>query len=203
MIEPSGTGEVACPRPDPDPLAGPGPQPPARRLDRVLAADFTTGLGGLPLAELRERRVDALAEEGDLSYLRRVLHGRIDILAAESGRRTDGDSSPLVGRLTEILVDAPSARSASTRHLALSRTPPPAGEYRAALEARLRELAVPDLADCSDVTLRSAATALAGYEREVSDLRRKVQSVVDECAAELARRYREGEAAVDDLLVGD
>jgi hypothetical protein len=71
------------------------------------------------------------------------------------------------------------------------------------LEARLRDLVVPDLADCSDAILRSAAAALCGYECEVSDLRRRVQFVADECAAELARRYREGEAAVDDLLVGD
>jgi hypothetical protein len=37
----------------------------------------------------------------------------------------------------------------------------------------------------------------------VSELRRRVQDVVDECAADLARRYREGEAAIDDLLLAD
>ncbi|HEV3169510.1 MAG TPA: aerial mycelium formation protein [Actinocrinis sp.] len=174
----------------------------SRRLDRVLAAGFTSGLGTLPLAELRGRRADALAEEGDLSYLRRVLHGRIDIIAAESARRTDADAGPLVNRLTEILADAPPARTASARHVALARTAPP-GEYRVALEARLRELAVPDLGDCPEMTLRSAAAALADYEREVSDLRHKVQRAADECATELARRYRVGEAAVDDLLVGE
>lgn len=189
MTEPNGPGTASRPSP--------------RRIDRVLAADFTAGLGALPLAELRLRRTEALAEEGDLSYLRRVLHGRIDILAAESARRADADAGPLVTRLAEILVDAPPARAASARHLNLSRTPPPAGEYRIEVEAGLRELAVPDLADCSEAILRKAAAALAGYEREVSELRHRVQFVADECAAELARRYREGEAAVDDLLVGE
>lgn len=173
-----------------------------RRIDRVLDREFTAGLSAVPLAVLRERRAEASAEESDLSYLRRVLHGRLDIIAAESARRADGDESPLVARLTEILSDPPSSRIASARHLPLGGDAQ-AGEYRVALEAALRELAVPDLATCPDQTLRDAAAALAGHEREVSELRRRVQDVADECAADLARRYREGEAAIDDLLVAD
>jgi hypothetical protein len=169
-----------------------------RRIDRVLDRGFTARLADVPLAELRERRAEASAEEGDLSYLRRLLHGRLDIIAAESARREGGDQSPLVARLTEILADPPSRRVASARHLPLGADSP--GEYRLALEAALRELALPDLTGCPDEDLRDAAAALAGYEREVSDLRRRVQEVADECAADLARRYREGEAAIDDLL---
>ena len=130
-----------------------------------------------------------------------MLHGRLDIIAAESARRANGDQSPLVARLSEILSDPPSRRTASARHRPLGGDSP--GEYRVALEAVLRELAVPDLATCPDESLRAAAAALAGYEREVSDLRRRVQVVADECAADLARRYREGEAAIDDLLVAE
>ena len=65
------------------------------------------------------------------------------------------------------------------------------------------KLAVPDLTTCSDRTLRETASALSVCEREVSDLRRRVQGVADACAADLARRYREGEAAIDDLLAAD
>jgi hypothetical protein len=64
----------------------------------------------------------------------------------------------------------------------------------------LADAASPDFAAGSEDELRSAALRLADHEREVSELRRKVQQVVDECAAELTRRYRVGEAAVDDLL---
>lgn len=171
----------------------------SRRIDRVLAADFTEGLSAIPLAALRERRAEATAEESDLSYLRRMLHGRIDILAAEAARRANGDDSPLVAKLAEILCDPPSSRVASARHLSIDR--PGAGEYRGEVEAALSALALPDLAGCSGEELRTAAGALERYEREVSDLRRKVQFVADECAAELGRRYRVGEAAIDDLLV--
>lgn len=179
------------------------PHAPRRRIDRVLDRAFVANLPAVPLTQLRERRAEASAEEVDLSYLRRVLHGRLDIIAAETARRADGDESPLVARLSEILTDPPSRRVASVRYLPLGNGDAMAGEYRVELEARLRELAVPDLPTCSDQTLREAATALSGYEREVSDLRRKVQLVVDECAADLARRYREGEAAIDDLLLAE
>jgi len=192
MSEPTGT----------DPAAPTAVRAGQRRIDRVLDRTFAANLPALPLAVLRERRAEASAEEGDLSYLRRVLHGRLDIIAAESTRRANGDKSPLVARLAEILADAPSARVASARHLQLGKDAP-AGEYRVELEAALRELALPDLAGCSDRRLQEVATALAGYEREVSGLRRRIQAVADECAADLARRYREGEAAIDDLLVAE
>ncbi len=187
---------------DPDPaLGGQAPQAgPRRRIDRVLDSAFVADLSAVPLAVLRERRAEASAEESDLSYLRRVLHGRLDIIAAEMARRVEGDDSPLVSRLSEILADAPSSRVASARYLPRGNGDATAGEYRVALEIKL-EQAVPDLATGSDQALRDAAATLAGYEREVSGLRRRVQFVVDECAAELGRRYRDGEAAIDDLLL--
>ncbi|HZU57887.1 MAG TPA: aerial mycelium formation protein [Actinocrinis sp.] len=184
------------------PSAGTAAASPQRRIDRVLGRAFIADLPSLPVSVLRERRAEASAEESDLSYLRRVLHGRLDIIAAECARRAGGDQSPLVARLAEILADAPSSRIASARHLGLGGEAA-IGEYRAAMEARLRELALPDLAACSERTLRDTAAALSVCEREVSDLRRRVQGVADACAADLARRYREGEAAIDDLLAAD
>ena len=66
-----------------------------RRIDRVLSEDFVDGVGEMPLEELRRRRREAEQEEVDLSYLRRMLHGRLDLLVAESRRRSSGsDSDP-------------------------------------------------------------------------------------------------------------
>ena len=53
-----------------------------RRIDRVLDPRFVAGVGRLDLAELRSRR-----EEADVSFLRRLLQGRLDILRAELVRR--------------------------------------------------------------------------------------------------------------------
>src|ERR1700753_3509816 len=148
----------------------PAPRSPysPRRIDRVLDRAFVENLPAVPLAKLRERRAEASAEESDLSYLRRMLHGRLDIIAAETTRRADGAESPPVPRLPEILADPPSRRVASARYLTLGNGDAAAGEYRVALEARLRELAVPDLPTCPDQTLRDAAAALSGLERAVA-----------------------------------
>jgi hypothetical protein len=167
-----------------------------RRLDRVLSADLD--LRRLATARLRACRAEAIAEEADLSYLRRLLHGRIDIIAAELTARADGDSSPLIGRLIEILADHSTPRQVSARYQPIDRAT--AGEYRQAMEASLGDLDLPDLASCPTARLHEVADRLSRHEREISALRRTVQQVVDAYAAELARRYREGEATVDELL---
>jgi hypothetical protein len=56
------------------------------------------------------------------------------------------------------------------------------------------------LADLPDAELERAARALADAEGKLSERRRVVQSVMDELAAELGRRYRDGEADVAALL---
>ena len=73
-----------------------------RRIDRVLAPDYTEGVEQRPLVEVRELRDEAAQEETDLSYLRRLLHARIDIVRAEQERRSSGGSA-VVEQLATIL----------------------------------------------------------------------------------------------------
>jgi hypothetical protein len=58
-----------------------------RRIDRVLDPRFTDRVDQLGLAKLRTRREETEAEEADVSYLRRLLQGRLDVLRAELARR--------------------------------------------------------------------------------------------------------------------
>jgi hypothetical protein len=79
-----------------------------RRIDRVLDPGFTDGVDQLDLPELRARREEAEAEEADVSYLRRLLQGRLDILRAELVRRSAGgdqDVGGLLAGLPAILTD--------------------------------------------------------------------------------------------------
>ncbi|WP_459171102.1 RsiG family protein, partial [Streptomyces scabiei] len=68
---------------------GPGPgirRPPVQRTDSgpLPPPDQAEhDLSRLRLPELRALRRDAQRDEADLSYLRRLLQGRIDILCAE------------------------------------------------------------------------------------------------------------------------
>ncbi len=61
-----------------------------RRIDRVLAEDYLDGLKQASLQDVRELRGEAEQEEVDLSYIRRMIQGRIDILRAELERRGGG-----------------------------------------------------------------------------------------------------------------
>ena len=90
-----------------------------RRIDRVLDPGFTEEVERLGLPELRARREEAEAEEADVSYLRRLLQGRLDILRAELVRRSAGgtqDVAGLLAGLPSILTDdAPGTFSAVPR----------------------------------------------------------------------------------------
>jgi hypothetical protein len=183
----------------------PGPsRPPAPR--GPLADTTATDLGDLDLAALRTLRRDAQREEADLSYLRRLLHGRIDILRAELTRRADaaapagepgGPEGPVLDRLPEILADGPS-RVRSARHVTLG-TPLSPGVQRLAADI-LAEVELSDLDARTDPELHAGMARLARHEQQVSGRRQRLQQTVDDCSAEIARRYREGEAHVDDLL---
>jgi hypothetical protein len=67
-------------------------------------------LGSLPDEELRQLKDDLEARERELSYQRRVLHGKIDILRAEIVARLQGPGGRQaldeldVDRLTDILT---------------------------------------------------------------------------------------------------
>jgi hypothetical protein len=166
--------------------------------------------GALDLAALRALRRDAQREEADLSYLRRMLHGRIDILQAELRRRGgaqdalfDGSEaeSPVVDRLSEILTDGPSRVRSSARHVTLGT--PLTERVRQLAEEMLSEVELSDLDARTDPELHAAMGRLARHEQQVSRRRQTLQRTVDGCSAEITRRYREGEAHVDDLLTDD
>jgi hypothetical protein len=171
-----------------------------RRIDRVLDPGFVAGAGELDLAELRARREEAEAEEADVSYLRRLLQGRLDILRAELVRRSAGGAQEvtgLVAGLPSILTDdAP-----GTFH-AIPRVHVPSGAdlHRRRVERLVSDETIARLPELDVEELTRAVEALAHEEEGVSSHRRAVQRVVDVLRGELARRYRDGSAQVSQLL---
>ncbi|CAM5740842.1 hypothetical protein STAFG_4546 [Streptomyces afghaniensis 772] len=184
-------------------------RPPTQRTDSPpLPSDAPEHeLAALSLPELRTLRRDAQRDEADLSYVRRLLQGRIDILRAELTRRTPVGAASVavpaeasvVERLAEILRDAPARHRSSARHLTLGT--PQGEEYRRLAAEMLAEVELSDLDARTDLELNTAMGRLVRYEQQVSRRRQRLQRTADECSAEIARRYREGEAQVDDLLV--
>ncbi|MBL3668805.1 aerial mycelium formation protein [Streptomyces sp. M2CJ-2] len=199
-------------------------RPPAQRTDSpTLEPDPAPEpeLIARSLPDLRALRRDAQRDEADLSYVRRLLQGRIDILRAELARRTPVDGSAgagadpgtsgggtvpvvapveasVVERLPEILRDTPARHRSSARHVTLGT--PRSEESRRLAAEMLAEVELSDLGARTDGELRAAMGRLVRYEEQVSRRRQGLQRTADDCGAEIARRYREGEAQVDDLL---
>jgi len=170
-----------------------------RRIDRVLADDYLTALAELSIEDLRDLRRDAEQEEADLSYLRRMLQGRLDIIRAERHRRTSGDGGSIIDQLAQILADGPAAPPHGMgRHITVE--PSRVDEHRRRVEQVVADVGLSDVTHLSDVELSDALARIETYEQAVSSTRRSVQQVVDACTAEVGRRYQSGEASVDDLL---
>lgn len=168
-------------------------------IDRVLDPGFVQGLGELGLGEIRARRDDVAQEETDLSYLRRLLHARIDIVRAEQRRRRDGGSAPVVADLARILADnALGPASGSGRHQTWE--PSRAQAHRRNVEALVSDVDLSDVESLSAERLDTALRAYSAQEASVSQRRRAVQHVMDTFNAEIAARYASGAASVDDLL---
>jgi hypothetical protein len=163
-----------------------------RRIDRVQDPAFLEGIDGLTLPDLRARRDECLAEREYLSLLRRLVQGRAEILKAElESRGSDGDTSPLVGRLAEILAgDEPQTASRGEA----VRVGVPEEEMllaRRRVERLVADAGISDPASLDDAQLTEAVELLAQEERTVSDTRRSVLQILDHLQDELKRRYRE------------
>lgn len=170
------------------------------RSDRVLDVTYSKGLEALSIDELRARRKEAEKEEQELSYVRRLLHGRIDIIKAEVRRRSGEDEGQdIIANLSTILADTPSSgRPGQGRYHSIEGP----GDDAAGPEAELAlaEPSMVNIASMDDDQLQDAIKGLQAHERQVSEGRNQVHQVIDRLSGELTRRYREGSADVNDLL---
>lgn len=172
------------------------------QLSEVTDPGYLEGLEGWTLQEVRSRRDTATEIETGLSYLRRIVQGRLDIVVAEQGHREHGERADV----SELVDELPSILSDNVHAPGLGRLPAllAPGEIDSTLEHRLEEILpasrLANLPDLSDEELRGAANGLADFERSVSTQRRAVLDVLDRLQDEIVRRYRTGEATVDSLL---
>ena len=176
-------------------------------LDVVTDPSFLADLGTREMEELRAIRSRCQSLENSLSYVRRLIQGRVDIVGGELQRRREGgdagNTSELIGRLPDILSEG----SRTTGGPGSVRPPhslEPDAAVTAQLEAKLETvIAAEDLGNVAQLgedALNGGLTKLNELEDEVSDNRRKLHGVIDTVQAEVTRRYTTGEATVDGLL---
>lgn len=172
-----------------------------RRIDRILEGGYLVGLADRPLPEVRQLRDEADQEATDLSYLRRLLQARLELVSSEITRRADGAAAPtdMVAYLTSVLSDRePAPPRGSGRHAITE--PSRAGESRRYVERLVSDALLTDLLDVGDGDLEEARAVLSRGEQTVSEQRTAVHAVLDAINAEIGRRYRDGEASVEALL---
>ncbi|MEO1062677.1 MAG: hypothetical protein AAFZ07_14780 [Actinomycetota bacterium] len=148
--------------------------------------------------DLRERRSLLGSFESQISFLRRILQTRIDLIDAALAARDDEPGSE--ARLMSLLSAIPEL-VARVRPGASTRSPRSRGlidpdlELLAEVESDAG-IALMDVPAAADDDLRRELARLNRIERSISDLRRRLHGSIDAIQADIARRYRVGELTV-------
>jgi len=179
------------------------PHSPVAESDEVAVLPPVSGgsqeLSRMTLEEVRARRGSLQSEEDAVSFVRRVVQGRLDLARDEIRRRASGESPQrdVTDGITRVF--ATERGSGSTR--------PPRDTEVAADHQLLRELeslcdsiGFGGLRELDDAEVDACVQRLADFELVVSARRKELFTQIDALSAELVRRYRTSTASVDTLL---
>lgn len=184
-------------------------------LEQLLAKDLLPDITAVPLSDLRDLRITCSAAEGDVSFVRRLAQGRLDIVGHETRRRAgvadaDPDVSALLFDIPDILIDgnggitapapAPAAGSPGSRPVAVHEPGVLAQSLLGELEKTVTAAQLGSLGDLDDDRLAGLVEDLGRFEVDLSTTRRRLHERIDAIQGEIARRYRDGEASIDSLL---
>lgn len=154
----------------------------------------------LSLADLRAERSELQDTDDAVSYVRRLVQARVDIVAEERKHRIAGGHLNLAEDLPAVL----------SRHLTGGPARPPrpataATDHPLAIELDqiCAEVRADHIADLDDDELDEVSSRLEAFEHSCSAERREVFTRLDALSAELVRRYRDGQASVDGLLADE
>ncbi|MHB8290802.1 MAG: RsiG family protein [Acidimicrobiales bacterium] len=178
------------------------------KLERILADDYLDDLSGLSMERLREMRKECQEIEVTLSYIRRLLHAKLDILQRYLDQRAEGgggDIALLLEQMPEIL--AVPSRPPGPGRLPVYLSPDtesdePADVYpeelRGEVAVAMQTVEDPELSEVED--LKTLIESLKVTESRVSSQRREIHTRIDTLQMEIVSRYRSGLANVDALL---
>lgn len=174
-------------------------------LERLLAKDLLPDITAVPLSDLRDLRVDCSGAEGDVSFVRRVAQGRLDIVGHEARRRAgavDGEPelSDLLFDMPDLMADGGSGGAPSGRSVAIQAPGAVAQALIDQLDATVTANQLGSLGQLDDGNLTTLVDRLRDFEVELSTVRRRLHERIDSIQGEIARRYRDGEASIDSLL---
>jgi hypothetical protein len=164
---------------------------------------FLAGLEQRSNDEVRAMRADCQAIEAQVSYVRRLAQGRLDIVDAELARRREGrppsDLAAMVQSLPDTLARHLTAPGSGRRPTTIEPIDPDPA-LLAPLDRVLDAEAMGSLPDRPDEDLDEIRVGLEAIEHDLSGRRKVLFERLDALGAEITRRYRDGEASVESLL---
>ncbi len=153
----------------------------------------------LALADLRAVRAELQHQDDAVSYVRRLAQARLDFVRAEMRHRAEGSERDITDEIPNVIGSHLTGGTSA-------RPPRPADDFSAhplavELEVLCDDACSTDLQAMSHEELGSYAARLHEFEQLRSNERQDLFLRIDALSAELVRRYRDGEANVEGLLV--
>lgn len=161
-----------------------------RRIDLVLEPEYLEDLDNLDLEELRSRRDTAEDVESQISYYRRLLHGRMDLISFEAKRRTGEEKRSLIEALPEILASGLVLGQEPTQKHIEVMPPLPSTTGRRLIDRIMDDGVLTHLSDMSDEEVSAALSDLQDFELQLSGQRRELHRVIDALQEAIVNRYR-------------
>ena len=169
-----------------------------RRIDIVLEPEYLDDIASIDLDDLRERRVTAEDVEAQISYYRRLLHGRMDLINFELSRRSGEEERTLLEALPEILASEMVFGTEPNLRYIETMPPLPTITGRRLIDKIMDDGVLTELPDLSDDEVHEAIDRLREVENQLSAQRKRLHIVIDALQDEIVARYRtqQGEAQV-------
>ena len=161
-----------------------------RRIDVVLDPAYVDDLGSYSLDELGVMRTEVDELENELSFYRRVLHGRLDVLRFEVRRRSGEDSRSIIEALPELLAAGTGGNGQGN---ALDRLHADFAPELPEVERRFSRVMDDDvltrLPELGDDDLALALEELGTLEAQISGQRTQLHDIHDLLVTEIAGRH--------------
>jgi hypothetical protein len=179
--------------------------PPDKELERLFASDYLDGLDTRSLDEVRSMRAECQEAETIVSYLRRVVQGRLDVVHSfldhHNTGQSVGDLDALVEDLSSVIGSGPARPSGNGRLPSQMSPDMEKVDLTREIDEVLDAEEIGKLPTMSKDELQAIAERLTVIEKRISDQRRMLHERIDALQAQIVSRYKTGEATVDGLLV--
>jgi len=177
-----------------------------KELEKFISDHNPADVKSGTIEDLRKSRNECNQVETDVSFIRRLTQGRLDIVGHEVQRRTDEgaglnsiDASGILYELPDILRDNP-VSGAGRRRVDVTEPGEMASVLSNDLDALISPQELAGIESQDEKRLAEIFASLQEFESVLSHARKSLHEKIDEIQLEIGRRYSKGEASISSLL---